>query len=189
MKKAMSFSVTLLVFVFSIYNMVQAAEENQKNQVISISEIEQSTMDVSITSAMNFEEMIQFYMQSTGASKEQALKRFGEQSDEKNQRERTYRVLSLPLEVSKDYNPNLDFYCETSESGGYWGILSAYCAQLVERNQKMPKQFEGNIEIWLRSPYQIEYAINGDFYNKETKISSNSHFKYYYDHKNVMFQR
>ena len=70
----------------------------------------------------------------------------------------------------------------------------------------MSKQFQGTIKVWLRSTQQIEYVINGDFYNNGTTSSSggigvnaginqlisisfsasstttSNHYKYFYKH-------
>ncbi len=62
--------------------------------------------------------------------------------------------------------------------------------------------------MWLRSAYQIEYMINGDFYNNGTTTVSNgggaesakllhsasvstisNWFRYYYKHETKMFQQ
>src|SRR5699024_11353624 len=34
------------------------------------------------------------------------------------------------------------------------------------------KQFQGEIQVWLRGVYEIEYLINGDFYNNGTTTVS-----------------
>lgn len=118
----------------------------------------------------------------------------------------------MSLTVTSTYRPRIEFYCRTSESGSYWGILSIYSVQLVRSYSGISKQFTGNISVWLRSAYQIEYTINGDFYNNGTTTVSggggldlgigesvnislsasmsyeSNHYKYFYEHRTVAFQ-
>lgn len=122
------------------------------------------------------------------------------------------RELMVYLDVSSVYRPHISFYCYTSESGLYWGITSIYYVTLVRSYNNLTKTFSGELNAWLRSPYQIEYMINGDFYNNgtqtvEVQIQGNfqlndavkmggaisfaytsSHFGYYYKHETKSFQ-
>jgi hypothetical protein len=118
--------------------------------------------------------------------------------------------VSLP--VAPEYKPHLEFYCYTSEEGNYWGIKSIYSVQLVRGYKGTSKQFKGDIKVWLRSPYSIEYVVNGDFYNNGTttvsggvginvgiddvaqiscdtsSATTTNHYKYFYSHKTLKFQ-
>ncbi|MBW9211810.1 MULTISPECIES: hypothetical protein [Terrabacteria group] len=125
----------------------------------------------------------------------------------------TTRELTVGLTVKKGvYHPHMAFYCYTSEWGKYWGIKSMYYVTLVRSYKGTSKQFSGDIRAWLRSPYQIEYVINGDFYENATQTTSASasgefglhklvkirggisksvssnHYSYFYEHRTVAFQ-
>lgn len=83
-----------------------------------------------------------------------------------------YRDLAVTLDVSETYKPTLNFYCETSERGQYWGITSIYNCVLDREYNGIVKQFNGEIDIWLVSPYEIAYIVDGDFYDFGTTQSS-----------------
>ena len=122
------------------------------------------------------------------------------------------RELSVYINVSYEYKPRLAFYCNTDEQGNYWGITSIYRVTLYRYYNNLVKAFSGELDAWLISPYQIEYMINGDFYNTATQTSevtiggsfttgdliniqgsistssSTNYYKYCYEHKTVSFQ-
>lgn len=129
----------------------------------------------SVSGPMTFEQMIRYYAQVAECSYEEALLNFSKTSAMNSKSSDTYRILSVILDVDPGYKPKIDFYCETSESGSYWGILSVYSVQLDRRystsvnpNLETTKQFNGSIDTWLRNAYTIEYIINGDFFNNGT---------------------
>lgn len=125
----------------------------------------------------------------------------------------TTRELAVGMHVKNGaYQPHISFYCYTSEWKKYWGIKSIYYVTLVRSYKGKSKQFSGDIKAWLRSPYQIEYVINGDFYDNSTQTKSvstsgkfginklisfsgqvsmsisSSHYAYFYEHRTVAFQ-
>lgn len=125
----------------------------------------------------------------------------------------TTRELAVGLPVKRgQYYPHISFYCYTSEWKKYWGIKSIYYVTLVRSYKGMSKQFSGEIKAWLRSPYQIEYVVNGDFYHHSSQTSgiaasgefglnklirlkgeisgssSTKHYAYFYEHRTVAFQ-
>lgn len=73
------------------------------------------------------------------------------------------RTLSVTLDVSETYKPTLNFYCETSERGQYWGITSMYSVHIDRDYNGMVQQFNGDVHVWLISPYEIAYIVDGDF--------------------------
>ena len=136
-------------------------------------------------------------------------------------REPGYREVTIRLDVTDEYKPSLVLYFETEQNGQYWAIKSLYSVQLNREYRflnadgelvSIVKQFSGDIEIWVRSLYEVEYVINGDFYNYGTttnsggaglevnigeaaKISfsastttSNNHYKYFYRHRTIAVQ-
>lgn len=122
------------------------------------------------------------------------------------------RELSVYLNVTSGYRPHIAFCCNTDESGNYWGITSIYYVTLVRNYNGSVFQYSGELQAWLRSPYQIEYVVNGDFYcyatqTVETSVSggfgigdmiyvegqvgssvSSNHLRYFYQHQTASFQ-
>ena len=76
----------------------------------------------SVSEPMTFEQMVKHYAQVAEYSYEEALLKFSETSAMNSKSSDTYRILSVRLDVASGYKHKIDFYCETSESGSYWGI-------------------------------------------------------------------
>lgn len=129
-----------------------------------------------VSAPMTYEEMVSYYAQVTDCPYEEAISRFPKTNESE-----TYRILSVGLDVTPQYKPKINFYCETIEAAQSWGISSICYVQLDRRcvintafNSTITKQFNGIIEIWLRDEQTIEYIINGDFYNNgETSVKGN----------------
>lgn len=124
---------------------------------------------------MTFTEMVSVYAENNDISFIEAyteLLKGRSNIETSSARSSSYRVLTVGLYVNSGYKPSIDYYVTTSESGSYWGITSIYSVQLNRIYKGASKVFQGNLESWLRSPYQIEYIINGDFYNQATSTSS-----------------
>lgn len=212
MKRIISL-VSSFVLVFSLLYIPAYADENTADtEIIDVNEINNEDSDIQVSAPMSFSEMVNHYMEVNGVSYDEALKAFPVRLQKETRASATYRTLSVSLTVTSTYRPRIEFYCRTSESGSYWGILSIYSVQLVRSYSGISKQFTGNISVWLRSAYQIEYTINGDFYNNVTTTVSggggldlgigesvnislsasmsyeSNHYKYFYEHRTVAFQ-
>ena len=212
MKRIISL-VSSFVLVFSLLYIPAYADENTADtEIIDVNEINNEDSDIQVSAPMSFSEMVNHYMEVNGVSYDEALKAFPVRLQKETRASATYRTLSVSLTVTSTYRPRIEFYCRTSESGSYWGILSIYSVQLVRSYSGISKQFTGNISVWLRSAYQIEYTINGDFYNNGTTTVSggggldlgigesvnislsasmsyqSNHYKYFYEHRTVAFQ-
>lgn len=85
-------------------------------------------------------------------------------------------------------------------------IESIYSVQLNREYNGLSKNFQGELNCWLRDGRTIEYAINGDFYNYGTSSTTvsggvgvnagvdkkvtvtftyaytSNHYKYFYEH-------
>ena len=120
-----------------------------------------------------------------------------------------YRILSLPLSVTASYTPRLILYCAVSEADA--SLVSVDAIQLLQQEGNTSQQnrsFHGDIQVWLRGNTQLEYVINGDFYNGGTTTALASglpigpgqtgrvtlslhgsrvppHLQYFYDHKTL----
>ncbi len=124
---------------------------------------------------MTFEEIVARYAENDNISYQEAYELLGGNTrsvQPYSTRSIEYRVFSANLHVTDEYIPHIEFFCETAEGGHFFQINSIYSVQLVRSYENISKQFSGNIEFWLRSGYDIEYIINGDFYNNGTTTVS-----------------
>lgn len=193
--------VLFLALALSVCLMVPAAlasESRGSMHWISVAD----SKDVTVGDTMTYEEMIAYFAKASGISYQTAQERFPASKAASS----SYRALSVTLDVADNYKPRLEFLCEVSASGNYWGILSIYSVQLIQGSLR----FVGDVEVFLRSAYQIEYVINGTFYGNGTsnsnrtealnlKVGDGTIIKYsgincneviypFYDHKLVAFQ-
>jgi hypothetical protein len=166
MKKILSF-VLSFACILTVSTVSICAKNNNDTQ--------EEITDISISEPMTFSEMVSVYADNNDISFVEAYKELNKGRSiitTSSLSSSSYRVLSIGLYVNSGYKPSIDYYVTTSESGSYWGITSIYSVQLKRIYNGVSKVFQGNLESWLRSPYQIEYIINGDFYNQATSTSS-----------------
>lgn len=189
---------------------VFAADDQEKTyDTVNVESVSIDDFDY-VSEILTYDEMIQRYADNANISFEEALKFFPKTRMASPRA--TYRELQVTLNVATNYKPKLAFYCETSQSSQYWGIVSIYSVQLIRSYNGISKQFSGYVNAWLRTAAQVEYVVNGDFYNNGTtsggfsvggqgkvndKITgtftaslstSSNHFKYFYDHVFHNFQ-
>lgn len=210
MKKIISGILMFTILMTCSISGLAAKNTTAEINTIDLREVNDNSTEIAISERMNREEIIQSYMKTNGVSLEEAQKIFPISYDRAKV---SYRTLSVYLPVTTSYKPHIEFYCQTSENGNYWGIVSVYKATLVRSYNGTSKQFTGELQMWLRSAYQIEYMINGDFYNNGTttvsggsgveigvgesakfsysaSVSTSSNwFKYYYKHETKAFQQ
>lgn len=190
---------------------VGGAEIHEVNS-ININELMDNSSDVSVSEPMTFEEMVARYAENDNITYYEAYELLGGNSrsvQPYSTNDLKYRVFSANLHVTDVYIPHIEFFCVTAEGGHFFQINSIYSVQLVRSYENMSKQFSGNIECWLRSGYDIEYVINGDFYNNGTTTVagggnvnvglnevasigfnasitySSNHYKYFYKHSTL----
>lgn len=213
MKKFLSV-IMAIVSIFSFSQTKVFAQDVLESEINEIDTLSIDSPNVQVSDAMTFSEMVSYYASSKNISYEEALTFFPNhtlQTYASVYAPIKYRVLTVNLNVTSTYRPYLEFYCQTSENGNYWGILNVYSCQLVRAYKGISKQFEGNVNFWLRSAYQIEYAVNGDFFENgstthtaETGLNvgvgasasvsysvsyASDHYKYCYVHNMVDFQK
>jgi len=204
MKKLISVMSGVLL-CFSLFTMKVNASDDVENTNDEVSDV------------MSYAELVQYHALTHGLG-------YAEAANEINSNNKllctnsmrltsdSYRVLRTYINVKNGaYKPRLEFYCNTSESGGYWGIKNIYSTQLNRYYKGVTKQFTGEVASWLRSAYQIEYLINGDFFENgkttqtvttstgfgiNAKVSveysasySSDHYAYCYDHQTRSFQQ
>lgn len=164
-----------LLFVFSTCVAMPAYAAGDSpvdvHGVLNLTDVE-SNPDITVSEVMTFTEMVEHYAMSAGITYEEALLAFPNQANTRATMDIFYRVFSQTLNVTSVYKPQLEFYCETAEGGNFRNINSIYSVQLVRSYNGISKQYSGDIEVWLRSTYAIEYTVNGDFYNNGTTTIS-----------------
>lgn len=178
----------------------------------SILDLTTENSNIEVSEAMTYEESVMRYAELNNTSYSDALNKFPIKQPVTRSSRFTSRELIIRLDVSDSYKPSLHFLCETSEgSSSYWGILNIYSAQLVKSYNNKSYKFDGVVEFWLRSAYQIEYVVNGDLhynyvesnegtfsgtvtlkgkgsFSSSVTGTSSSWYTYFYDHKLKDFQ-
>jgi len=215
MKRLVEFLLTLCLCVSPFAAPTHADTVHFSTEKLQI--LSAGSEKVSVSNPMTFEEMVAEYAKSSDLTYEEALELLPAPV-ETRAAPITYRTLKVTLDVTDTYKPTLEFYFQTSESGNYQGILSVYSVQLNRASNvgswRITKQFGGTIEFWLRSPYEIEYVVNGDFFNNGTTSSTqntglnidisygmsivfdvtesggstSNHYSYFYEHEWAAFQ-
>nr|WP_319487417.1 hypothetical protein [uncultured Caproiciproducens sp.] len=80
----------------------------------------------------------------------------------------TYRTINSDFTVTSEYKPTMRFYCETSESGSFHGIVKILNVNMIRKYNGMTKQFGGTVYTNLEDANSIFYTVDGDFYNTGT---------------------
>ncbi|MFR7447006.1 MAG: hypothetical protein ACLUV1_07875 [Evtepia gabavorous] len=123
---------------------------------------------VAVSDAIPFSQAVTQYAGNAGLSYQAARTAFPAGTDAEPAEEAHYRILSLPLSVTASYTPRLILYCAVSEANA--SLVSVDAIQLLQQEGNTSQQnrsFHGDIQVWLRGNTQLEYVINGDFYNGE----------------------
>lgn len=174
MKKGISLIVVVFFALMCMCVPISAIEMGEPAPVVDKFAAEAGAIvsvpdDFTVSEVMSFSELVEHYAVSNGISYKEALKYFPDEMKIRATRGGfTSRIISQEIYVNSEYRPRIDFYCETDEGGGFWGIKEIYSVQLVRNYNGIVKLFAGEISAWLRSAYEIEYIINGDFYNTGT---------------------
>ena len=124
---------------------------------------------VVVSDAIPFSQAVTQYAGNAGLSYQAARTAFPAGTDAEPAEEAHYRILSLPLSVTASYTPRLILYCAVSEADA--SLASVDAIQLLQQEGNTSQQnrsFHGDIQVWLRGNTQLEYVINGDFYNGGT---------------------
>ena len=126
---------------------------------------------------LTYEELVRYHAEKKGLSEQEAIsdlaqKGIVEQNGNSRATGTRYQIFTQSVKVNASYKPEIDFYCEVSYWNSYWGIVGIYNVELNRTYNGMTKRFDGTVKYWLRSAYQIEWVINGDFYNYGTTTTS-----------------
>jgi hypothetical protein len=175
LKKLMKSILTLGLLGILVFPVNAMAVES--SNIINILE---PSENVIISEPMTFDEMAQLIAEDEGVSLEEAETILGGRNSTSNEnvssmsiQSTAYRTISRILPVTTTYKPQLRYYCQTSESGSFWGIVEILDIQMnrystVPGYTTVSKQFEGSVYSQLLNGYQIKFTVNGDFYHNGT---------------------
>lgn len=214
-KKLISLALVATFLISSFTVTSYAATDMEDNVNLSVAESDKAyhgVIDLSSelkntkimqSQVMTFEEMVNCYADKKGLSYEDALKQIPANiKDDAPNRAIGYITRSVTLNVKPEYKPELEFFCQVAYGGHFYNIQSIYAVELNRNYKGLSKQFKGKVQAWLRSTQDIEYLVNGDFYNNgKTTISgginigvgkmgsitfnisnASGHYKYFYEH-------
>lgn len=129
MKKTTELLITavlsLVTFALLIYD-----DQHPKLNTTEVINIYNNSSNVTFSEPMSFSKMVTHYAEASEMSYDEALKLFPKENTDDTVSSKCYRILNIPLDVTAIYKPQLNLYCETSESGHYWGISNIYLANM-----------------------------------------------------------
>lgn len=136
--------------------------------------LNEDTDDFIVSDVMTYDEIIQRIATDSEISIEEAKEIFGPQSISKSGKAINYRTFSKTLNVSIHYKPSINFYCETDESGSFYGIRQVKNVSINRKSNNMSAVYDGEIFVHLENGSTIYYMVNGDFYTNGTVSFSGS---------------
>ncbi len=84
----------------------------------------------------------------------------------------TYRIISDTLNVTADYKPRINFYCQVSEGEGHEAIVSINSVNLTRAYNAKVYEYAGSIYYNLEDPNRFYYTMDGDWYQNGTMTIS-----------------
>lgn len=175
------FTIILVLAMIGGINISALAATNnfslEETQVIDV-----ASTEVEVSDKMTFKEAVKEFAKNEGVSEKKAEMIFLQNERSKNivknnasdkelimmASSSTYRTISTTLTVTSQYKPSLRFYCQTSEGGGFWGIVEIINVQMNRSYNGISKQFGGSVYTKLENAGKIKWTVNGDFFNNGT---------------------
>lgn len=185
MKRIMS-TIFTFTLVFLLCVPTFATEDIQKSKMLKLNSADN---DVVISEVMSFDELVAEISKDSGVDKRDVEEEifYSEMKDKKMDRSRnffakemlvsslrssTFRTFSDRVDVNDNYRPSVKFYCQTSEGGGFLGIVKILNVGMNRKNNGMTKQFGGTIYTNLENAGTIYWSVDGNFYNNGTTTCS-----------------
>ncbi|GIO56895.1 hypothetical protein [Paenibacillus cineris] len=171
MKKVYSLVVCLMLLFTAVGSASAADFDNNPATGVYQGNIDlnNTSNDTVISESLTFDEMAQKISDDFNISIDEATKLLSQNSVKTlNATTASYRTITSSLDkMNNAYQPSMEFYCQTTEGGGYIAIEKIITWDL-NRNDisgNGSKKFEGNIKTYLENGQSIHWILNGDFYN------------------------
>jgi hypothetical protein len=160
--------VTILVLI-SIFVSAQASfanelKSNSGKTTIGVTNLTNPDPNTEISEVLTFDELVNEISVNEGISKKKAADQIkanfkspqsksgssilASSSDTTTlvtAQSATYRTISAQFTVTSIYKPTLRFYVQTSEGGGYWGIVKILNVGMNRSYNGISKQFDGSV--------------------------------------------
>lgn len=217
MKKKSIVVLSLVSVLYLSPLMLDTVKAEKLHSNINIAEQVLDTNDMIMSEPMTFEELAEVYSSDHDVSLEEAYEHLGSNLLSQTERNsispmaiRKFRTLKKRFTVTSTYKPELNFYCQTSEStGSFRGIIKILNVNMNRGYNGISKQFSGEVYTHLENANSIYYTISGDFFNNgTTSVEKNgevgislggegsvgfsishasNHYKYYYGYDRRSF--
>lgn len=105
------FSIDIVAFATPSYACEKLIKEEPDNKTIDLLNIDSDNETIQVSEAMSLSDIINHYMDLTGASYEEALSVFPSVSTFSLARSSSYRTLSVSLPVTSTYKPHIEIFC------------------------------------------------------------------------------
>ncbi|MEK4948737.1 hypothetical protein [Carnobacterium sp. FSL W8-0810] len=171
MKKSILALVMLSLASFSTLGNVANAEEIVSDELGTEQSIDINDPTSQVSEILTFEEITEEIASDLEISITEAQELVVDNSVTQSRmsaQAATYRTLSQQFTVTSSYKPTMRFYCQTSESGSFHGILKIMNVNMIRGYNGVTKQFSGTVYVNLERSDKIFYIVNGDFYNNGT---------------------
>lgn len=177
-------SVLALGFIF-MYAQPSFANELKSNKATS-GTIDLNDPNTKFSEVLTFDEIVKEIAVDQGISENQAANQLMSSQNSKilesaisplgtssvSTLAATYRTITQSFTVTSIYKPSVKFYTQTSEGGGYWGIVTILNVGMNRSYNGISKQFGGTVYSNLETAARIFYIVNGDFFNNGTTTVS-----------------
>lgn len=152
------------LFLTGTTNIIAETKDNTTYNTLNLFKSDEYEM----SNVLTFNKLIQKYAEDNHISFGKALELFKD-SAPMDREQAKYRSFSKTLSVaSRNFNPSINFYCQTSEYGWFRGIIKILNTGINADN----KHFAGNVFVNLELGDRIFYIVNGDFYEHGTSSVS-----------------
>lgn len=189
MKKYKSLVICLTILCLSFVPIYGKDNSDTLDYTSSIS----TAINVNEDNLMTRDE-VEFYLLSKGLTLEEVRGKIGE--PDITPKDIYYYVYRIPLNVTDQYRPELEFTLKMDGAHGAYYIQDIMYVDMQRNYNGMSKQFQGSIHYHKESNTRVSYVVNGDFYNNgQTSVSfsagnevttftisySSDHYKYFFD--------
>lgn len=175
-KKRWILSLVALTFCFITtigFTKASAAEITDNNGAFDQNNLDSET---TVSEVMTFDEIVSLIAEENGISERdaqeavvgddvpnlnKAIAKAGSSDD-------TYRTLTNQFTVDSYYKPSMRFYCKTSESGNFHGIIKILNIDMSRSYNNLSYVYAGSSYTKLENASTIHYQLDGDFYYNGT---------------------